>query len=70
MGLSQVLRSEGIPLAGAGEHRRGAGRLMADASPDRRMAVRHGDAVAFAQIGMAGPDGQIEAAALRLYDLP
>ena len=70
VGRDQVLGSEGIHPAEAGEHRRGAGRPLADASLDRRMAVRHGAPVAFAQIGMAGPDGQIEAAALRLYDLP
>ena len=34
------------------------------------MAVRHGDAVAFAQIGVVGLDGQIELEALRLFGLP
>jgi hypothetical protein len=46
VGLDQVLGSEGIHLAEAGEHRRGAGRPLAEASLERRMAVRHGDAVA------------------------
>ena len=66
MGLDQVLGSEGIHLAEAGEHRRGAGRPLAEASLERRMAVRHGDAVASAQIGVVGLDGQIELEALRL----
>ena len=43
---------------------------MADASLNRRMTVRLGDAVAFAQIGIVGLDGQIELEALRLYGLP
>ena len=43
---------------------------MADASLNRRMTVRLGDAVAFAQIGVVGLDGQIELEALRLYGLP
>ena len=43
---------------------------MADASLNRRMTVRLGDAVAFAQIGSVGLDGQIELEALRLYGLP
>ena len=43
---------------------------MADASPNRRMTVRIGDAAAFAQIGVVGLDGQIELEALRLYGLP
>ena len=34
------------------------------------MAVRLGDAVAFAQIGAVGLDGQIELEVLRLYALP
>ena len=42
---------------------------MADASLNRRMTVRLGDAVAFAQIGVVGLDGQIELEALRLYGL-
>ena len=43
---------------------------MADASLNRRMKVRLGDAVAFAQVGIVGLDGQIELEALRLYGLP
>jgi hypothetical protein len=43
---------------------------MADASLNRRMTVRLGYAVAFAQIGVVGLDGQIELEALRLYGLP
>src|SRR5215211_5551369 len=43
---------------------------MADASLNRRMTVRLGDAVAFAQIGIVGLDGQMELEALRLYGLP
>ncbi|HYI81986.1 MAG TPA: hypothetical protein VEX11_02100 [Acetobacteraceae bacterium] len=46
------------------------GATMADASLNRRMTVRLGDAVAFAQIGSVGLDGQIELEALRLYGLP
>jgi hypothetical protein len=45
------------------------GATMADASLNRRMTVRLGDAVAFAQIGIVGLDGQIELGALRLYGL-
>ena len=43
---------------------------MADASLNRCMTVRPGDAVTFAQIGVVGLDGQIELEALRLYGLP
>ena len=43
---------------------------MTDSSLNRRMTVRLGDAVAFAQIGIVGLDGQIELEALRLYGLP
>ena len=43
---------------------------MADASLNRRMTVRLGDAVAFAQNGIVGLDGQIELEALRRYGLP
>ena len=43
---------------------------MADASLNKRMTVRLGPAVAFAQIGIVGFDGQIELEALRLYGLP
>ena len=43
---------------------------MADSSLNRRMTVRLGDTVAFAQIGIVGLDGQIELEALRLYGLP
>lgn len=46
------------------------GATMADASLNRRMTVRLGDAVAFAQIGIVGVDGQIELEALRPYGLP
>ena len=46
------------------------GTTMADASLNRRMTVRLGDAVAFAQAGVVGLDGQIELEALRLYGLP
>ena len=46
------------------------GATMADTSLNRRMTVRLGDAVAFAQIGIVGLDGQIELEALRLYGLP
>ena len=45
-------------------------RLVRDASLNPRMTVRLGDAVAFAQIGIVGLDGQIELEALRLYGLP
>src|SRR3712207_3438108 len=43
---------------------------MADASLNRRVTVRLGDAVAFAQIGVVDMDGQIELEALRLFGLP
>ena len=43
---------------------------MADASLGKRMTVRLRLAVAFAQIGIVGLDGQIELEALRLYGLP
>jgi hypothetical protein len=46
------------------------GATMADASLNRRMTVRLGDAVTFAQIGVVGLDGQAELEALRLYGLP
>jgi hypothetical protein len=46
------------------------GATMADSSLNRRMTVRLGDAVAFAQIGIVGLDGQIELESLRLYGLP
>jgi hypothetical protein len=46
------------------------GAPMADASLNRRMTVRLGPSVAFAQIGIVGFDGQIELKALRLYGLP
>ncbi|EFH10537.1 hypothetical protein HMPREF0731_3241 [Pseudoroseomonas cervicalis ATCC 49957] len=46
------------------------GATMADASLNRRMTVRLGPGVAFAQIGIIGFDGQIELEALRLYGLP
>jgi hypothetical protein len=46
------------------------GGTMAGASLNRRMAVRLGDAVAFAQIGVVGLDGQIDLEALRLHGMP
>lgn len=46
------------------------GATMADASLNRRMTVRLGDAVAFTQVGVVGLGGQIELEALRLYGLP
>ncbi len=46
------------------------GAVMAVSSLNRRMAVRLGLGVAFAQIGIVGFDGQIELEALRLYGLP
>jgi hypothetical protein len=46
------------------------GATMADASLNRRMTVRLGDAVAFAQVGIVGLDGQIELEALGLHELP
>ncbi|HYI84757.1 MAG TPA: hypothetical protein VEX11_16320 [Acetobacteraceae bacterium] len=48
----------------------GGATIMVDASLNRRMTVRLGDAVAFAQVGIVGLDGQIELGALRLYGLP
>lgn len=46
------------------------GATMADASLNRRMTVRLGAGVAFAQIGIVGLDGAIELEAMRLYGLP
>jgi hypothetical protein len=46
------------------------GAVMEDASLNRRVIVRMADAVAFAPIGIAGLDGQIEPAALSLHGLP
>jgi hypothetical protein len=46
------------------------GSTMADASLNRRMAVRPADGVASAQVGVVGLDGQIELEALRRYGLP
>ncbi|MFC7478716.1 hypothetical protein ACFQS7_30680 [Dankookia sp. GCM10030260] len=46
------------------------GVLMADSSPNRRVSVRLGLGVVFAQIGICGFDGTIELEALRLYGLP
>jgi hypothetical protein len=46
------------------------GATMAGASLNRRMTVRLGDAVAFAQIGVVGLDGRMELEALRLHGLP
>lgn len=48
----------------------GRGAAMADATLNKRMTVRLGPGVAFAQIGIVGFDGQIELEALRLYGLP
>ncbi len=45
------------------------GAVMADSSLNRRMTVRLGPVVAFAQIGIVGFDGQIELETLRLYGL-
>jgi hypothetical protein len=61
---------DSIHLIEARDHQRGAGGLIADASLNRRMTVRLADAVAFAQIGVVGLNGQIELEALRLYGLP
>jgi hypothetical protein len=47
-----------------------AGAPMDDASLNRRMTLRFGAGVAFAQIGIVGFDGVIELEALRLYGLP
>lgn len=47
-----------------------SGATMADASLNRRMTVRLGDAVAFAQVGIVGFDGQIELEALCLHGTP
>ncbi len=46
------------------------GAAMADASLNKRMTVRLGPGVAFAQVGIVGFDGQIEVEAIRLYGLP
>jgi hypothetical protein len=46
------------------------GAVMADSSLNRRMTVRLGPGVAFAQIGVVGFDGQIALEALRLFGLP
>ena len=43
---------------------------MQESDLNRRQTVRFGPAVAFAQIGIIGFDGQIEVEALRLYGLP
>jgi hypothetical protein len=43
---------------------------MSDPSLNRRMTVRLGSGVAFAQIGICGFDGTIELESLRLYGLP
>jgi hypothetical protein len=43
------------------------GAPMADSSLNRRMTVRLGPSVAFAQIAICGFDGVIELEALRLY---
>ncbi len=43
-----------------------SGAAMADFSLNRRMTVRLGSAVAFAQIGIVSFDGQIGVEALRL----
>ncbi len=46
------------------------GAAMADSTPNRRMMMRLGPGVAFAQIGIVAFDGQIEVEALRLFGLP
>jgi hypothetical protein len=46
------------------------GAAIVDSWQNRRMTVRRGPGVAFAQIGIVGFDGQIEVEALRLYGLP
>ena len=82
-GVAEVRRRIGTPLAAgdvlaslttmvwnAPSKSWTGGATMADASLNRRMTVRLGDAVAFAQIGIVGLDGQIELEALRLYGLP
>jgi hypothetical protein len=43
---------------------------MANSWLNRRMTVRLGSSVAFAQIGICGFDGTIELETLRLYGLP
>lgn len=45
------------------------GATMANASLNRRMTVRPGNAVAFAQVGVVGLDGQVELEALRPHGL-
>ena len=47
-----------------------AGAPMDDANLNRRMTLRFGSDVAFAQIGVIGFDGIIEVESLRLYGLP
>ncbi len=47
-----------------------AGAPMNDANLNRRMTLRFGSGVAFAQLGIIGFDGVIELEALRLYGLP
>ncbi|WP_135468558.1 glycosyl hydrolase family 28-related protein [Crenalkalicoccus roseus] len=47
-----------------------AGAPMDDANLNRRMTLRFGPGVAFAQLGVVGFDGVIELEALRLYGLP
>ena len=46
------------------------GAVMADATLNRRMTLRLGSGVTYAQIGIVGFGGQIEIEALRLYGLP
>ena len=43
---------------------------MADAALNRRMTVRLGPRVAYAQLGIFGLGGQIDFEALRLYGQP
>jgi hypothetical protein len=47
-----------------------AGAPMDDANLNRRMTLRFGAGVVFAQVGVVGFDGPIELEALRLYGLP
>ncbi|MFC7478070.1 hypothetical protein ACFQS7_27230 [Dankookia sp. GCM10030260] len=46
------------------------GAPMADSSLNRRMTVRFGPGVAFAQIGICGSDGAVEFEVLRCYGPP
>ncbi len=65
-----VLTSLSTMLWNAPSRAWSGGAVMADSSLNRRMTVRLGPGVAFAQIGIVSFDGQIELEALRLYGLP